>query len=94
LAGFDRNIYVVRKSEIPSCLRCREGQYWCPSANACLNTGETCTNHQCNNDKICDINEGCGCSDCDDKQDHCAAGLVCTYNQTNPNNSSCTRVGC
>lgn len=94
LAGFDRNIYVIRKSEIPSCNRCREDQYWCPITNSCKNTGETCTNHQCNNDGTCDINEGCGCIDCDGQQDHCAAGLVCDYNATNPNNSSCDRVGC
>lgn len=94
IVGIDRNIYVIRKTEIPVCLRCQEEEYWCPSANACVNMGETCTNHQCNNDTICDINEGCGCWDCAGKQDHCAAGLTCTYVVSNPNNSSCDRVRC
>ncbi len=94
IPGMDRNIYVIRKTEIPVCLRCLEEEYWCPSANACLNMGEICGDHQCNNDTVCDINEGCGCRDCNTKQDHCAAGLVCNYVASNPNNSSCTRIGC
>jgi hypothetical protein len=94
LAGFDRNIYVIRKTAIESCLRCQEGKYWCPSSNICINKGEACTNHQCNNDDECDINEGCGCQDCDRLQDHCAAGLLCNFVANNPNNSSCDQVEC
>lgn len=52
----------------------------------CILKGTSCGDNtdgtggnQCNNDNTCDANEGCGCSDCTGKQDHCAAGLTCEY---------------
>jgi hypothetical protein len=57
IPGMDKNIYVIRKTAIEACLRCQEGKYWCPSANVCINKGATCSDHQCNTDTVCDINE-------------------------------------
>lgn len=94
IVEMNKNIYVIRKTAIETCLRCQEGKYWCPSANTCINKGATCSDHQCNTDTICDINEWCGCSDCATQQDHCAAGLSCTYDTTNNNNSSCDKIRC
>lgn len=65
---------------------CGAGQYWCPLTNQCIVRGTSCGDNtdggggnQCNNNTICDANEGCGCSDCNAQQDHCAAGLICEY---------------
>lgn len=43
----------------------------------------------CDEDSICEANEGCSCSDCDGEQDNCNVGLLCEYNTNNPLLSSC-----
>lgn len=94
-AGLECN-YVAANPNNSSCDRvgCGEGQYFCPATQTCIPTGTTCGNHQCLNDGICSINEGCGCVDCNGRQDHCAAGLVCQHNQLNPNASQCITTDC
>lgn len=43
----------------------------------------------CDGDQVCDLDEGCACSDCAGNGDNCNIGLTCEYNATNPMLSSC-----
>ncbi len=62
-------------------------------ANKCCTAAEVasntlgCGNIVCNNDQICNANEGCLCGDCRDQVDHCAGGLVCRGNS--PSSACC-----
>lgn len=52
-------------------------------ANCCTATevaGDTygCNNIVCNNNSVCDADEGCRCSDCTGEQDRCLDGLTCS----------------
>lgn len=43
----------------------------------------------CNRNNVCDLDEGCACSDCTNDGDNCRVGLTCKYNTENPILSSC-----
>jgi hypothetical protein len=53
------------------CYDPKTGSYYCYA-------GECPVDPTCNNDNICDAEEGCTCSDCNGKQDTCQLGLVCS----------------
>jgi cysteine-rich repeat protein len=56
---------------------CSEGLLCCPDGTC----GATCDTRECNNNKICEPGENCECSDCENEQDGCAAGLICVNGQ-------------
>jgi hypothetical protein len=65
-------------------LKCDEGETKCYSeeeeAYYCY-PGNVCPPDDiptCNQDGICDFEEGCTCSDCEGKQDSCTSGLTCS----------------
>lgn len=62
---------------------CAEGQYFCSTENICKPAGATCSTVTCNNNNVCDANESCNCSDCNQAIDHCGKNgsgqqLICT----------------
>jgi len=61
---------------------CPEGLTLCSDNTCSLNCNITDNGTTCNNNGICDSNEGCTCSDCDKKPDTCQTGLLCSLKDT------------
>ncbi len=60
---------------------CPEGTTLCSDGTCSLNCWFTDDGPAvCNNDTVCDADEGCTCRDCDGKLDNCEAGLLCSIN--------------
>jgi cysteine-rich repeat protein len=58
---------------------CPEGLTLCEDGNCSLNCYITNVGPAiCDNDGVCEANEGCTCEDCDEEQDECEAGLICS----------------
>ncbi|MBU0757106.1 MAG: S8 family serine peptidase [Nanoarchaeota archaeon] len=63
----------------PDCSGCAEGTALCMDGT-CSSDCETTDEGYAGcimEDGQCEFGEGCGCTDCDDKRDSCAVGLVC-----------------
>ncbi len=54
---------------------CEEGETLC--ADGVCRAPELCEDFKCDYDGICEVGEGCQCSDCYGLQDSCIPGLVC-----------------
>jgi cysteine-rich repeat protein len=64
---------------IPGENGCPEGTTLCNDGTCSLNCYQTDEGvADCNNDGICDVGEGCTCSDCDEEEDTCESGLLCS----------------
>lgn len=78
-------------SATSSCMadKCVEGQYYCLSENKCKPANQACGTVTCDYDTVCDANESCDCSDCNEKVDHCGKDgtgqqLICTKDTVEP----------
>lgn len=69
--------------------KCAEGEYYCHAELKCKPANETCGTVTCDYDTVCDANESCDCSDCNEKVDHCGKDgtgqqLICTKDTVEP----------